>query len=167
MTNTGNNINAAYCTAIQEELRKLGIKVTITTVEFNPLVERLRKTYDWEAHVLGFTGGVEPVTGKNVWLSTGIIHPWWPIVKPATPWEAEIDHIFSAAEREPSAAKRKALYNRWQQIVYDQQPLIFLVTQDTLWQCATGLPMCGQIRWAESAGTSMSSPSADTRKGSA
>ncbi len=133
MTNTGNDINAAYCTAIQEELRKLGIKVTIAPVEFNSLVERLRKTYDWEAHVLAFTGGVEPGGGKNIWLSSGLAHPWWPRqAKPATPWEAEIDRIFGAAEREPSVAKRKALYNRWQEIVYEQQPVIFLTTPDAL-----------------------------------
>ncbi|HLJ56995.1 MAG TPA: ABC transporter substrate-binding protein [Chthonomonadaceae bacterium] len=153
MTNTGNNINAAYCTAIQEELRKLGIKVTVSQVEFNSLVERLRKTFDWEAHVLAFTGGVEQVGGKNVWLSSGIVHPWWPReAKPATPWEAEIDRIFGAAEKEPDSAKRKTLYNKWQEILYDQQPLIFLTTSDSLWAVKNNLAnvrpnSLGGVRW--------------------
>jgi len=153
MTNTGNDINLSYCTAIQEELRKLGIKVTIAPVEFNSLVERLRKTYDWEAHVLGFTGGVEPGNGKNIWMSSGIVHPWWPKEpRPATAWEAEIDRIFNTAEKEPDSRKRKVLYDRWQQIIYDQQPLIFLTTSDALFAVRDRITntrpnALGAVRW--------------------
>ena len=109
------------------------MKVTVAPVEFNSLVEKLRKTFDWEANVLGFTGGPEPLNGKNVWLSSGVTHPWWPKEpQPATPWEAEIDRIFDEAGREPDVKKRKALYDRWQEIVYEQQPVIFLTTADAL-----------------------------------
>ncbi len=133
LTNTGNNVNLALCTAIQDDLKKIGVRVVITPVEFNSLVERMRKTFDWEANVLGFTGGVEPYNGKNIWMSSGQTHVWWPReAAPATPWEAEIDRIFNEAAREPDTKKRKALYDRWQEIVYEQQPLIFLVTQDSL-----------------------------------
>jgi peptide/nickel transport system substrate-binding protein len=134
MTNTGNNINLAYCTAIQDDLRKIGMKVTITPVEFNSLVERMRKTFDWEANVLAFTGGVEPSNGRNIWMSYGHSHVWYPQEpKPATPWEAEIDSIFSMAVKEPDAKKRKVLFDRWQEIVYEQQPLVFLATPDALY----------------------------------
>jgi peptide/nickel transport system substrate-binding protein len=134
LTNTGNDINLRYCTAIQDDLKKVGINVIVSPVEFNSLVERMRTTYDWEANVLGFTGGVEPFNGKNIWMSSGIAHVWWPReTTPATPWEAEIDRIFTAAGKETDTTKRKALYDRWQEILYEQQPLIFLVTQDSLY----------------------------------
>ncbi len=133
MTNTGNNVNLALCTAIQEDLHKIGIKVTINPVEFNSLVERMRKTFDWEANLLGFTGGVDPHNGRNIWMSSGMSHVWYPKEpKAATAWEAEIDKIFDDAAVETDQAKRKALYDKFQAIVYDQQPLIFLVTQDYL-----------------------------------
>jgi peptide/nickel transport system substrate-binding protein len=133
LTNTGNSVNLAMCTAAQEDLKKVGVKVIVTPVEFNSLVERMRKTYDWEANLLAFTGGVDPHNGKNIWSSSGQSHVWWPKEpKPATPWEAEIDKIFDDAGKETDQAKRKALYDRWQQIVYEQQPLIFLVTPDSL-----------------------------------
>jgi peptide/nickel transport system substrate-binding protein len=133
LTNTGNTVNLALCTAIQDDLKKIGIKVIITPVEFNSLVERFRTTFDWEADVLGFTGGVEPYNGRNIWMSSGMTHMWWPKQKkPATPWEAEVDAIFDAAGHEIDTAKRKALYDKWQEIIYEQQPLIYLVTQDSL-----------------------------------
>ncbi len=134
MTNTGNTVNLQICTAIQDDLKKIGVKVIITPVEFNSLVERMRKTFDWEANVLAFTGGVEPLNGKNIWNSSGMAHVWWPKQdKPATVWEAEIDGIFNAAARETDEAKRKKLYDRWQEVIYDQQPLIMLVTGDSLY----------------------------------
>ena len=133
MTNTGNNINLQICTAIQENLKKIGVKVTVTPVEFNSLVERLRKTYDWEANVLAFTGGVEPCNGRNIWSSSGLSHVWWPKEpKPATDWEAEIDKTFVDAVKETDEAKRKALFDRWQEIIYDEQPIVFLATGDSL-----------------------------------
>ena len=133
LTNTGNNINLGLATAVQDDLKKIGIKVTINPVEFNSLVERMRKTFDWEANLLGFTGGVDPHNGKNIWMSSGPTHVWYPSEpKPATAWEADIDKIFNDGARETDEAKRKALYDKFQAIVYDQQPLVFLVGQDSL-----------------------------------
>ena len=133
LTNTGNNVNIAICTLIQDSLKQVGIKVDVTPVQFNSLTTKLGGSFDWEAVVLGFTGGVEPYTGRIIWASTGRLHVWNPQEpKPATPWEADIDKIFVDAGREPDAAKRKALYNRFQEILGEQQPLIFLVTGKSL-----------------------------------
>ena len=110
LTNNNNNIRLALCTAIQENLRKIGVKVTIMPVEFNSLVEKLRATYDWEADVLGFTTTAEPYNGRNIWMSSGILHIWNPLQKqPATAWEAEIDRLFDTASSEPDVKKRKIL----------------------------------------------------------
>jgi peptide/nickel transport system substrate-binding protein len=102
-------------------------------VEFNSLVRRIDSTHDWECILLGITGSPEPHLGKSVWTTPGHLHAWNPRQeKPATPWEAQIDQIFSEAAKEVNTAKRKALYDRWQEIAAEQQPLIFLVTQDYL-----------------------------------
>jgi len=133
LTNNNNNIRLALCTAIQENLRKIGVKVIVMPVEFNSLVDKLRATYDWEADVLGFTVTAEPYNGRNIWMSSGILHIWQPLQKqPATPWEAEIDKLFDAAATEPDIKKRKTLYDRWQAIMYEQQPMVLLVAEDAL-----------------------------------
>jgi peptide/nickel transport system substrate-binding protein len=96
-------------------------------------VTRLDSTHDWECVLIGFTAGPEPHGGKSIWTSPGQLHLWNPRqTKPATPWEAEIDGIFSAAAKEVDQAKRKALYDKWQEIAAEQLPLIFLVTPDAL-----------------------------------
>lgn len=133
-TGSGNNIALQLCTAIQDDLKKVGIKVIIAPIDFNLLVEKMRKTYDWEANMLGLTGGVEPYNGRNFWASSGQSHTWYPKQpKPATPWEAEVDGIFDKAGKEPDEKKRKELYDRFQEIIYEQQPVIFLASQDALY----------------------------------
>ena len=133
LTNNNNNIRLALCTAIQEDLRKIGVKVIIQPMDFNALVEKLRATYDWEADVLGFTSGSEPYTGRNIWMSSGLLHIWHPLeTQPDTPWEAEIDRLFDAAASEPDVAKRKLPRRPLQVILDQQQPMIFLITEDAL-----------------------------------
>ncbi len=107
-------------------MEQIGIKVHFTQLEFNNLVTKLDSTFDWEAIVLGLTGGIEPHFGKNVWESSGHLHLWFPKQKkPATPWEVRIDEIFNKAVQELDPARRKELYNEWQRIVSEQLPLIY------------------------------------------
>lgn len=133
LTAVASNQGVAIASIIQDDLKKVGIKVTVSPVEFNSIVTRIDSTYDWECVQLGFTGGPEPHGGKSIWTSPGHLHNWNPRqAKPATPWEAEIDQIFSKAAKLTDHAKRKALYDRWQAIAAEQLPLIFLVTPDSL-----------------------------------
>jgi peptide/nickel transport system substrate-binding protein len=69
----------------------------------------------------------------NVWLSSATNHPWNPAQPaPQTAWEAEIDSLMRAQAVEPSAVRRKALFDRVQAIVVDQAPVIYLVDKDSL-----------------------------------
>jgi peptide/nickel transport system substrate-binding protein len=133
LTNTGNTVRISMCSIIQDDLKQVGIKLHFTPVEFNSLVTRMESTFDWEAVLLSFTGGVDPHGVKSVWTTPGFLHIWNPQQsKPATEWEAEIDQIFSQGAKTVDQAKRKALYDRFQMIASEQLPLIFLVTPDSL-----------------------------------
>jgi peptide/nickel transport system substrate-binding protein len=69
----------------------------------------------------------------NVWLSSAENHQWNPNQKtPATEWEAEVDKLMRLQASSPNAKKRKAAWDRVQEIVYDEQPFIYLVTKDAL-----------------------------------
>jgi len=77
-------------------------------------------------------GGIEPVTGRNVWPSSGSLHLWWPKQeKPATEWEAEIDRLFEQAVREVNTDKRRQLYFRFQEILAQQVPIMFFAYAKT------------------------------------
>jgi peptide/nickel transport system substrate-binding protein len=113
---------------IRKDLERLGMRVHFTPLEFNTLVTKLTSTYDWDAIIIGLTGGIEPHFGKNVWHSSGHLHMWYPNQPaPATSWEKEIDRIFDLGVQELDRNKRKALYDRWQKIVSENLPLIYTV----------------------------------------
>lgn len=125
-TNAENNDRVAMGNILRQDWTKLGIRLTYAPEAFNTLVGKLTGTFNWDAIIIGLTGGIEPITGKNVWLTSGSLHMWWPKQeKAATEWEAEIDRLFNQAEGEVDQAKRKQFYLRWQQIVAEQVPIMF------------------------------------------
>jgi len=113
---------------IRKDLEELGFRVNFVPLDFNQLVSKLDSTFDWDAIVIGLTGGIEPHFGNNVWQSSGHLHMWYPRQEePATAWEGEINRIFNEAVQELGEHKRKVLYDRWQEIVADKLPLIYTV----------------------------------------
>ena len=132
-TNAGAPERVQIAGIIRHDLEKLGMKVNFQVLEFNTLVSKLTATYDWDAVILGLTGGIEPHFGKNVWTSDGGLHMWYPQQKtPATPWEKRIDQIFSQGVQELDEHKRKVLYDEHQQIVAENLPLIYTVLNSQL-----------------------------------
>lgn len=133
ITNAGNTERQRIAEMIRKDLTVIGFKVHFTLMDFNVLVGKLDNTYDWDAIILGLTGGIEPHFGRNVWYSSGQLHMWYPRQEtPATPWEARIDWIFDQAVQELDPAKRKELYDEWQQVVAEQLPLIYTVVPERL-----------------------------------
>jgi peptide/nickel transport system substrate-binding protein len=132
-TNGENNDRVAIGNIVRQDWEKLGIKVSFAPEAFNSLVARLSSSYRWDAIIIGFTGVLEPgAGGRNVWLSSGSLHMWWPKQeKPATTWEAEVDRIFGQVVREPDQAKRREMYARWQEIIADQAPLMHFANTKT------------------------------------
>ena len=127
-TNADNTQRIKIASLIRKDLERLGFKVNFVPLAFNQLVSKLDSTYDWDAVIIGLTGGIEPHFGSNVWLSKGHLHMWYPRQKkPATKWEEEIDRIFTQAVQELDENKRRELYYRWQEIVAENLPLIYTV----------------------------------------
>jgi peptide/nickel transport system substrate-binding protein len=129
-TNAGNQVREKICSILKEDWNKLGIKVNYRPLDFQALVEKLYSTYDWDAVLIGFTGGIEPQTGANMLRSSGNLHFWNPDQQePATPWEAEIDTLLDQGSRELDTEKRRTYYWRIQEILHEQLPMIQTVRQ--------------------------------------
>ena len=125
-SNAGERVQIAAI--IRHDLTRLGMKVNFLALEFNNLVSKLMANYDWDAIILGLTGGLEPHFGKNVWVSNGQLHFWNPgQQQPATPWEKRVDEIFSQGVQIMDDKERKPLYDEWQKIVSKELPLIYTV----------------------------------------
>jgi len=134
ITSTGNKPREQMATMIQQDLSQIGIKVNMVTLDFPSLIERITRTFDYEACLLGFTNtDLDPNSQMNVWLSSAENHQWNPKQsKPATPWEAEIDRLMQSQASSTSDKKRKADWDRVQQIVSEQQPFIYLINRDAM-----------------------------------
>jgi peptide/nickel transport system substrate-binding protein len=134
VTNAGNRPREAMSAAIQEDLRAIGIRVNIVTLDFSSLIERIMKTSQYEAGLLGFANvEIDPSEQMNVWLSSGQMHAWWPSQKtPATPWEANIDKLLLQQASQPSREMRKKAFDEVQRILLQQEPIIYLVNPDYL-----------------------------------
>ncbi len=127
-TNSDNPERIQLAAIVRHDLQSLGMKVNLLGMEFNSLINKLNATFDWDAVILGLTGGVEPHFGKNVWDSSGQLHMWYPRQKePATAWEARIDEIFREGVQELDRNKRKRLYDEWQEIVAEEVPFIYTI----------------------------------------
>ncbi|MFH0918736.1 MAG: ABC transporter substrate-binding protein [Fibrobacterota bacterium] len=133
LTNYGNTRREKYSEMIRKDLEKAGLKAHYTLVEFNTLIDKLLATYDWDAIVLGTTGGDDPYSGGNVWHSYSPHHQWNPNQKtPATVWEKRTDEIFDLALKEMDRGRRKALYDEWQDSVAENLPLIPLANPEKI-----------------------------------
>lgn len=139
ITNAGNTEREATGVIIKEDLAQLGIKVNFRPIEFNSLVNKVSSTNKWEMVILGFSGGsiYEPHGSKNVWYSKGAMHifNYRDPNKNYTdiePWEKEVDEIFDKASLELDFDKRKAFYDKFQEIIYREKPIIYLFSRNTI-----------------------------------
>lgn len=140
-TNSGNQARARIAPLIQSDLREIGIRVNIVSLDFGSLVERMTKSLDYEAILLGFAN-VDPDPGEemNVWLSSGAQHAWWPAEKtPATPWEARIDELELRQASEATREGRKKAIDELQRVVVEQEPIVYLVNPDYLYAVSPAL----------------------------
>src|SRR5262249_55924984 len=134
VTNSGNAAGEKMAAMIQQDLALVGIKVNVVTLDFPSLIERITRTFEYEACLLGLVNtDLDPNSQMTVWLSSGENHQWNPSQKtPATPWEAEIDKLMREQGSAPTEKERKAKFDRVQQVVAEQQPFIYLINKDVL-----------------------------------
>lgn len=131
-TNAGNTEREAIGVMVKQDLEDLGMQVNYKPIEFNTLVNKMTTTFDWDMIIMGLTGSpLEPHDGKNVWFSNGSLHLFNQRVKKLPyddrlPFEKRLDEIFEQAALKTKFQDRKVLYDEYQQIIYDQKPMIYL-----------------------------------------
>ncbi len=133
VTNEGNTVRELATRIIGEDLRSIGLDVEVEVIDFGELVVRLTSSYDWEAVVIGFTGGPDPYGGIGLWRSDADLHLWNPNQpEPATEWEAQIDALYTAAGQELDRDKRVRFYHSAQEIAAEQVPVIYTALSERL-----------------------------------
>jgi len=141
ITNAGNKVRERMAAMIQQDLAAIGIRLNVVTLDFPSLIERITRSFNYEACLLGLVNDdLDPNAQMNVWLSSGENHQWNPAQKkPATAWEAELDALMRTQAASMDVRKRKLAIDRAQEIVWQQEPFIYLVNKNALSAVSTHL----------------------------
>ena len=129
-----NSQRMQFANIIQQDLAKIGMDIVVASLEFRTFVQRVTQTHEYEAAVMGLVSGdADPNSEMNVWMSTGGTHIWnLTEKKPATEWEAEIDRLMQQQASTLDYKARKRLYDRIQEIVAQQVPIICVASPNIL-----------------------------------
>ncbi|BAU15194.1 ABC-type transporter, periplasmic subunit [Leptolyngbya sp. NIES-3755] len=141
LTNSNNLTRVAIGAQVRQDLAKIGMEVDYNPINFNVLIDKTNGSREWDAHMIGFTGGIEPQGLANLWMTSGGSHSFNLAQQPGQPkiqgyvandWEKEIDRLFIEGARELDREKRKAIYGEFQKLVQEQLPVIHLVNDSAI-----------------------------------
>jgi peptide/nickel transport system substrate-binding protein len=142
-TTSGNQARVLSEQIMQQQLEKIGVKLTIKN---SPNILDVNMTgFDFETLIFAWVGGPDPYTGNVIWMSSAI--PAQCSKRLAKAYECDysgqnytkvrdpqVDTLLNAADKEPDPATRADLYNR-----VDQQLATNDVTVIPLFQKPTQL----------------------------
>jgi peptide/nickel transport system substrate-binding protein len=134
LTSVSNSQRTQMATLIQQDLKDLGITAQVAPLEFHSFLDRIFQTHDYEAAILALgAGDVDPSSQMNVWLSSGNDHVWdIGEIHPATSWEGETDQLMEEQLSTLQPKARKRLYDRVQEIIATDLPIISLACPNGL-----------------------------------
>jgi peptide/nickel transport system substrate-binding protein len=141
VTNSGSKVRERMAALIQQDWAKIGVKANIVPLDFPSLIERITRSFDYEACLLGLVNvDPDPNGQMNLWLSSASNHQWNPNQpKPATEWEAEVDRLMRLQASSADHAVRKKAFDEVQRIAWEQAPLLYLVNPNALVAISPGL----------------------------
>jgi peptide/nickel transport system substrate-binding protein len=134
VTSSSNTQRMKMATLIQDDLSHLGMQVHVLPLDFRAMLDRVFQSFDYETAIMALGGGdADPNPEMNVWLSNGSSHLWQlGETKPASAWEGEIDRLMREQMVTLDYQRRKKLFDRVQELIFENVPFVFLVTPNIL-----------------------------------
>lgn len=120
LTNQGNESRIKTAVLLQSQLQKLGIEVKIRTVEWAAFISQFVTPGHFDAIILGWTTTLDP-DAFDVWHSSRI--GGLNFIGYSNP---EADAILEEGRSTFDRETRKRLYDRFQEILHQEQPYCFL-----------------------------------------
>jgi peptide/nickel transport system substrate-binding protein len=124
ITNQGNEQRIKACAIIQNQLARIGVRVKVRTLEWAAFIKDFVDQRRFEAIVLGWTIPQDP-DAFDVWHSSKSAKPGLNFVGYAN---AEADLLLARGREMVDPERRRPLYDRFQEILHEDQPYCFLYT---------------------------------------
>ena len=128
VTNQGNDQRVKSGEIIQRRFREIGVDVKLRVIEWASFLNEFINPGNFDVTILGWTVPIDP-DGYNVWHSskTGPRELNFVGFK-----NAEVDELLEKGRRTLETAERKKYYDRFQEILAEEQPYTFLYVPDAL-----------------------------------
>lgn len=127
-TNQGNEERKKIAEIIQQRLKEIGVQTDIQTIEWAAFIKEYIMQKRFEAVVLGWGTGSDP-DQYPVWHSSQMGPDQLNQISYSNP---EVDALLEKGRASCHQAERVATYRRFQEILAEDQPLIFLYFRDSL-----------------------------------
>ena len=128
MTNQGNDERKKVAEIVQAALKELGIQVDIRVIEWASFLKEYIKKRRFEAIILGWGIGQDP-DQYEIWHSSKTGPDELNHISYANP---EVDALLEQGRKSCVQEERKTYYHRLQEILAEDQPIVFLYFRDAL-----------------------------------
>lgn len=124
-----NTVRIGYCLILQDDWRAVGLNATFQVIDFNTLVDRLFGA-SGDVIQLGLTGGDEPNSGKNVYMSCGTLHAYrYSACDEPDEVDLRVDELLNLGAGTFDLDEAFGYYTEYQQLLSHQLGYIYLVVR--------------------------------------
>ncbi len=127
-TNQGNEERIKVAEIIQRRLKDIGIRVKIKVVEWSVFLSEFIDRKNFEAVLLGWSLPREP-DNYDIWHSSKTKEGEFNFIGYKND---EVDKLLVEGRRVFDQGQRQKIYHRIHEIIYDEQPYMFLFTSESL-----------------------------------
>lgn len=128
LTNQGNELRLKTATVIQQRLKEVGVEVEVRVLEWSSFINEFVDKRNFDALVLGWSLSLDP-DQYDIWHSSKTEFKQFNFVGFKND---EVDALLEKGRRIFDQAERKAIYDRIQEIIAEEQPYTFLYVPDAL-----------------------------------
>lgn len=138
ITNAGNSRREAIATIIQDELAQIGITVNTNFIEFNTLIDVVFGGQTYDTYILGWRNGYPYTPDQQDLFSSRVDNPEQQGFNVTSWYNAEYEELEEAgldpAQTDNcSFEARKEIYDRIQELYFEDSPYLFLYAQNGMY----------------------------------
>jgi peptide/nickel transport system substrate-binding protein len=122
---SGNKVREASAPLIQDNLKRIGVKINLQIMEFATLAQTVFDNRDMQLWLMGWGLSTDPDPGP-IFLPT---NKWGKVTGWTNPRNEE---LIKAGVRVLKPADRKPIYVEWSKILNDELPYVFLYSQNSI-----------------------------------